>query len=148
MKQFSEQSTGVQWGSIAAIIGLLFSGFGATLWAGGDLIIDQKYATDADVKAVQEQVVQQVEQIKGIVETNTRTVQATSASVDGLTLVVLDLRIRELQDVQFDLVSEKTNAGANWSNNDERELLDLRKALSDLNVQRDRLFQRILDRPQ
>lgn len=148
MKQFSEQTSGAQWGTIATIIGLLFGGAGAAVWAAGDLIIDQKYATDADVKAVQEQVVQQVQQIKDTVELNTRTVQATSHSVDGLTLVVLDLRIRELQDVEFDMESEKTNAGSNWTTDDNRELLQLKKSLSDLNVQRDRLFQRILAVPQ
>lgn len=143
-KKFSEQSTGVQWGTIATIIGLLFGGLGATIWAAGDNIIDQKYASDNDLKAVQEQFVQQFNAALATIEQNTATVKSTAASVDGLTLVVLDLRIGDLENIKFELESEKTNAGANWNTGDERELVGLRKSLGDLNTQRDRLFERIL----
>jgi hypothetical protein len=142
--KFSEQSTGVQWGTLATIIALLFGGFGAAIWAAGDNIIDQKYASDFDLKAVQEQFAQQFEAFQKTVEQNTSTLKSTAASVDGLTLVVLDLRIRDLEGIKFDLESEKTNAGANWNSGDERELVGLRKSLSDLNTQRDRLFERVL----
>jgi hypothetical protein len=142
--KFSEQSTGVQWGTLATIIALLFGGFGAAIWAAGDNIIDQKYASDFDLKAVQEQFAQQFEAFQKTVEQNTSTLKSTAASVDGLTLVVLDLRIRDLEGIKFDLESDKTNAGANWNSGDERELVGLRKSLSDLNTQRDRLFERVL----
>jgi hypothetical protein len=143
-KKFSEQSTGTQWGTIATIIALLFGGFGAAIWAAGDNVIDQKYATDDDLRSVQEQFVQQFNAALATVEQNTATLKSTAASVDGLTLVVLDLRIRDLEGIKFDLESEKTNAGANWNSGDERELVGLRKSLSDLNTQRDRLFERVL----
>ena len=143
-KKFSEQSSGVQWGTIAAIIGVIFSGLGAAVWSAGDNIIDQKYASDADLKAVQEQVVQQFDQIQATVKANTKSMQSTAASVDGLTLVVLDLRIRDLENIKYELETEKTNAGGTWNQGDERELVGLRKSLSDLNTQRDRLFERIL----
>jgi hypothetical protein len=144
-KKFSEQSTGTQWRTIAVIIGLLFGGLGATIWAAGDNIIDQKYATDFDLKAVQEQFARQFSAFQETVELNTATLKSTAASVDGLTLVVLDLRIRDLEGIKFDLETEKISAGANWNNGDERELVALRKSLSDLNTQRDRLFDRILN---
>jgi hypothetical protein len=143
-KKFSEQSTGVQWGTIATIIGLLFGGFGAAIWTAGDTIIDTKYSTDVDVQGVQKKFGEQFNAFQETVQANTASVQSTARSVDGLTLVVLDLRIRDLENIKFDLESEKTNAGVNWNNGDERELVGLRKSLSDLNIQRDRLFQRIL----
>lgn len=142
--KFSEQSSGVQWGTIATIIGLLFGGLGAAIWAAGDNIIDQKYASDKDLKAVQEQFVQQFNAALATVEDNTSTLQSTARSVDGLTLVVLDLRIRDLESIKFDMEVEKTNAGSSWNSGDERELVGLRKSLNDLNTQRDRLFERVL----
>lgn len=146
-KKFTDQSAGKQWSAIIGIIAVVFGGFGAAVWSAGDAIIDLKYATDADVRAVQETVVQQFEAIQRTVQLNTKTVQATSASVDGLTLVVLDLRIRDLEDDLIDLESEKIGAGANWTARNERTMRDRDKALADLKVQRDRLFTRILDTP-
>ncbi len=145
--KFTDQSAGRQWGIIVTIIGVVFGGLGAAVWSAGDTVIDLKYATDEDVKAVQETVVQQFEAIQATVQANTKTVAATSSSVDGLTLVVLDLRIRDLEDDLIDLESEKLNAGDNWTARDERTMRDRDKALADLKVQRDRLFTRILDQP-
>jgi len=145
--KFTDQSAGRQWGIIITIIGVVFGGFGAAVWSAGDTVIDLKYATDADVKAVQETVVQQFEAIQQTVQANTKTVAATSSSVDGLTLVVLDLRIRDLEDDLIDLEAEKINAGANWTARNERTMRDRDKALSDLKVQRDLLFTRILSAP-
>lgn len=145
--KFTDQSAGRQWGIIITIIGVVFGGFGAAVWSAGDTIINLKYATDEDVKAVQETVVQQFEAIQATVQANTKTVRATSASVDGLTLVVLDLRIRDLEDDLIDLESEKINSGANWTARNERTMRDRDKALADLKIQRDRLFTRILDTP-
>jgi len=144
-QKFTEQSAGRQWSTIIGIIAVVFGGFGAAVWSAGDAVIDLKYATDADVKAVQETVVQQFQAIQRTVQANTATVQATSSSVDGLTLVVLDLRIRDLEDDLIDLESEKLNAGANWTARNERTMRDRDKSLDDLKVQRDRLFTRILE---
>ncbi len=145
--KFTDQSAGKQWSAIIGIIAVVFGGFGAAVWSAGDTIIDLKYATDEDVKAVQETVVQQFQAIQRTVQANTATVKATSSSVDGLTLVVLDLRIRDLEDDLIDLEAEKINSGANWTARDERSMRDRDKALADLKVQRDRLFTRILDSP-
>ena len=145
--KFTDQSAGRQWGIIFTIIGVLFGGFGAAVWSAGDTIIDLKYATDEDVKAVQETVVQQFEAIQATVQANTKTVRATSASVDGLTLVVLDLRIRDLEDDLIDLEAEKLRVGSSWTPRNERTIRDRDKALADLLIQRDRLFTRILDSP-
>lgn len=146
-QKFTEQSAGRQWSAIIGIIAVVFGGFGAAVWSAGDTIIDLKYATDEDVRAVQETVVQQFQAIQRTVQANTATVKATSSSVDGLTLVVLDLRIRDLEDDLIDLESEKINSGANWTARNERTMRDRDKALADLKVQRDRLFTRILDTP-
>jgi hypothetical protein len=146
-KKFTDQSAGRQWSAIIGIIAVVFGGFGAAVWSAGDTIIDLKYATDEDVRAVQETVVQQFDAIQRTVQANTATVKATSSSVDGLTLVVLDLRIRDLEDDLIDLESEKINAGDNWTARNERTMRDRDKALADLKVQRDRLFTRILDSP-
>lgn len=146
-QKFTEQSALKQWSAILGIIAVVFGGFGAAVWSAGDTVIDLKYATDEDVKAVQETVVQQFDAIQRTVQLNTATVKATSSSVDGLTLVVLDLRIRDLEDDLIDLESEKINAGANWTARNERTMRDRDKALADLKVQRDRLFTRILDSP-
>ena len=146
-QKFTDQTAGKQWSAIIGIIAVVFGGFGAAVWSAGDTVIDLKYATDEDVKAVQETVVQQFTAIQQTVQANTKTVQATSSSVDGLTLVVLDLRIRDLEDDLIDLEAEKINSGANWTARNERTMRDRDKALADLKVQRDRLFTRILDTP-
>jgi len=146
-KKFTDQSAGKQWSAIIGIIAVVFGGFGAAVWSAGDTVIDLKYATDADVKAVQETVVQQFEAIQHTVQANTKTVQATSSSVDGLTLVVLDLRIRDLEDDLIDLEADKAAAGSAWTARNERTMRDRDKALADLKVQRDLLFTRILSAP-
>ena len=144
-QKFTDQSAGRQWTAIFLIIGVVFGGFGAAVWSAGDTIIDLKYATDADVKAVQELVVQQFNAIQTTVQANTKTVQATSSSVDGLTLVVLDLRIRDLEDDLIDLEAEKIRVGTSWTPRNERTIRDRDKALADLLIQRERLFTRLLE---
>ena len=146
-QKFTEQSAARQWSAILGIIAVVFGGFGAAVWSAGDAVIDLKYATDADVKAVQETVVQQFEAIQHTVQLNTATVKATSSSVDGLTLVVLDLRIRDLEDDLIDLEADKAVAGSSWTARNERSMRDRDKALADLRVQRDLLFTRILSAP-
>lgn len=143
--KFTEQKASVQWGTLAAVIAFLTGGFGTiALWA-ADSKIDEKYATDEDLKAVQEQVVSQVEVITTTVQANTRTVQATASSVDGLTLVVLDLRIRDLDEELVKLERSKRNSPNDWGERDELNLRDREKAVADLKIQRDRIFTRILE---
>ena len=143
--RFTEKSASIQWTSIVVIITLLTGGLGAiVLWA-ADARIDQKYATDKDVQAVQKLVAEQVEIITSTVKQNTKTVRATAASVDGLTLVVLDLRIRDLDDEIIDLRRSRDRNPSSWSSQDERSLRDRLSALSDMQLQRNVLFQRALN---
>jgi len=144
-QKFSDQSAGGQWATLLTIMALLTGSFGGlVLWA-ADARIDQKYATDKDVRSVQAEVAAQVQIITETVQQNTRTVQATATSVDGLTLVVLDLRIRDLDDEIFDLQRDKIRGPGSWSDRDERGLRDRLSGLADLRIQRDRLFTRILE---
>lgn len=145
MAKFTELSQGIQWSSLAGIVAFLTGAFGSIMLWAADSKIDEKYATDADVKAVQEQVVAQVEVITTTVQQNTRTVQATASSVDGLTMVVLDLRIRDIQEEIVLLEHEKTDNPNRWSDRDELNLRDRDKSLTDLKVQRDRIFSRVLE---
>ncbi len=145
MKKFSEHSGGIQLAQILGIMTLFFGVGGSfMLWA-ADQAIDDKYATDADLLAVQETVTAQVSQITTIVEENTRTVKATSNSVDGLVLVVLDIQISDLEDHITALELDKRNEAAAWNERDERNLRDRQKNLSDLDVQRDALFARLIN---
>lgn len=144
-RKFTDQSAGKQWLILGAFITFLTGSAGAVMVWAADAFIDQKYATDVDVRAVQELVVKQFEAIQHTVEANTKTVQATASSVDGLTLVVLDLRIRDLEDDLIDLKAEKVRVGTGWTPRNERTIRDRDKALADLLIQRDRLFTRILE---
>lgn len=145
MKKFSEHSGGIQLAQILGIMTLFFGVGGSfMLWA-ADQAIDDKYATDADLLAVQETVTAQVSQITTTVEENTRTVKATAHSVDGLVLVVLDIQISDLEDQITALELDKRKEAAAWNERDERNLRDRQKNLSDLDIQRDALFARLLD---
>lgn len=143
--KFTDRSAKSQLAIIGIITSIIFGGLGAAVWSAGDTVIDLKYATDKDVLAVQETVQQQFESISETVKANTATVQATANSVDGLTLVVLDLRIRDLDNELFESNRERTASPGSWSDRDERNLRDRTKALADLKVQRTRLFTRILE---
>ena len=145
MAKFTELSQGIQWSSLAGIVAFLTGAFGSIMLWAADSKIDEKYATDEDLKMVQEQVVAQVEVITRTVQQNTRTVQATASSVDGLTLVVLDLRIRDLDEELVKLERSKRNSPNDWGERDELNLRDREKAVADLKIQRDRIFTRILE---
>ncbi len=144
-EKFTDKSARSQLAIIGIITSIIFGGLGAAVWSAGDTVIDLKYATDKDVLAVQEQVQQQFESISNTVKANTATVQQTANSVDGLTLVVLDLRIRDLDNEVFDLDRDRLASPGSWTDRDQRNLRDKEKALTDLRVQRDRLFTRILE---
>ena len=144
-QKFSDRSAKSQWTIIGVIASILFGGGGAAIVWAGDAALDLKYATDADVLAVQEQVQQQFESISDTVKANTATVQATANSVDGLTLVVLDLRIRDLDNEMIDMDRDRVANPTTWTDRDQRNLRDRQKALADLKIQRDRLFTRILE---
>ena len=144
MKKFSEHSGGIQLAQILGIMTFLFGVGGSfMLWA-ADMKIDEKYATDEDLLAVQETVTAQVTIITTSVEENTKTVQATASSVDGLVLVVLDIQISDLEEEIAALEREKREEAAAWNERDERNLRDRQKKLADLGVQRDALFARLI----
>lgn len=142
--RFTAKSAGVQWATLVTIITVLTGGLGAAvLWA-ADARIDEKYATDEDLRAVQETTSQQFKAIGESVTKNTETLQRTAGSVDGLALVVLDLQIEKIENAIIDLEDEKQDAGSAWGTRDEQELRAKEKALSNLRLQRDKLFERIL----
>ncbi len=147
MAKFSEASTVSQISQILGLVAVFMTLFGAALFALADQQIDAKYATDADLLAVQETVVLQVETITKTVQENTKVVRATSNSVDGLALVVLGLQISDLDDDIIDLEAEKRNEGAGWNERDERGLRDRQRALSDLELQRAALLERLVAGP-
>ena len=147
MPKFSEASTVSQVSQLLGLVAVMMTIFGAAFIALADQQIDQKYATDEDLAAVQAQVVTQVETITTTVQENTKVVRATSNSVDGLALVVLGLQISELEEVIIDLEAEKRKDGAAWNERDERNLRDRQRALSSLEIQRTALLERLVAGP-
>ena len=145
--KFSDASPISQISQILGLVAVFFTIFGAAFYALADQRIDAKYATDADLLAVQETVVLQVETITRTVQENTKVVRATSNSIDGLALVVLGLQISDLDDVIIDLEAEKRKEAAAWSERDERGLRDRQRALSDLELQRAALLERLVAGP-
>lgn len=147
MAKFSEASTISQMSQLLGLVAVFMTIFGAAFIALADQQIDQKYATDEDLLAVQEQVVLQVETITTSVEENTKVVRATSNSVDGLALVVIGLQITDLEDTIINLEAEKREEGAGWNERDERNLRDKQRALSSLEIQRTALLERLVAGP-
>lgn len=144
MKKFSEQGAGVQWSTIGAIIAVVTGGLGgAVLWA-ADARINEKYATDDDVRAIQQTTSNQVKRIEETVRSNTKFVRQVGDSVDGLTLVVLDIQIEELDDELVELEAEKENSAINWTTRDEQDYRAKILNIERLRQQRDKLFDRIL----
>ena len=145
--KFSDASPISQVSQLLGLVAVFMTIFGAAFIALADQQIDAKYATDADLLAVQETVVLQVETITRTVQENTKVVRATSNSIDGLALVVLGLQISDLDDVIIDLEAEKRKEAAAWSERDERGLRDRQRALSDLELQRAALLERLVAGP-
>jgi len=147
MAKFSEASTVSQISQILGLVAVMMGLFGAAFYALADQAIDQKYATDEDLAAVQMQVVTQVETITSTVQENTKVVRATSNSIDGLALVVLGLQISDLEEIIIDLEAEKRVEAAAWNERDERNLRDRQRALSSLELQRTALLERLVAGP-
>ena len=147
MAKFSEASTVSQMSQILGLVAVFMTLFGAAFFALADQQIDQKYATDADVLAVQQSVEAQVTVITTSVEENTKVVRATASSVDGLALVVIGLQISDLEEIIIDLEAEKREDGAGWNERDERTLRDRQRALSSLEIQRTALLERLVAGP-
>lgn len=144
MKKFSEHSGGIQLAQILGIMTFLFGAGGSfMLWA-ADAKIDEKYATDEDLLAVQQTTTAQVEIITKSIQENTTTVRATASSVDGLTMVVLGLQLTDLEGEISALEREKRDQGAAWNERDERNLRDRQRSLEDLERQRSIILDRIL----
>lgn len=147
MAKFSEASTVSQISQILGLVAVMMTLFGAAFYALADQAIDEKYATDEDLAAVQAQVVTQVETITTTVQENTKVVRATSNSIDGLALVVLGLQITDLEDQIVNLEAEKRREAAAWNERDERNLRDRQRALSSLEIQRTALLERLVAGP-
>ena len=147
IQKFTETTALKQLATVAAMIGALITTFGGlALWA-ADNKIDEKYATDADLKAVQVEVSKEIGELKTVVRENTMTVGHTVKSVDSLTLVVLNLQIEKIEDAISELEREKRTEAANWNEREEKDLRDNQRALADLEVQRRALFARLINGP-
>ena len=144
MGKFSEASPISQLSQILALVAVMMTIFGAAFIALADQKIDSKYATDEDLLAVQQTTETAVFEIKTAVEANTATVASTARSVDGLVLSILDVQISDAEDEIAALEADKRAEAAAWNERDERNLRDRQKALSDLTVQRDALFARLI----
>lgn len=147
MAKFSEASTVSQMSQLLGLVAVFMTIFGAAFIALADQQIDQKYATDEDLAAVQAQVVIQVETITKTVQENTKVVRATSNSVDGLALVVIGLQVSDLEDTIINLEAEKRREAAAWNERDERNLRNRQRALSSLEIQRTALLERLVAGP-
>ena len=147
MAKFSEASTVSQISQILGLVAVMMTIFGAGFIALADQQIDKKYATDEDLLAVQQTVETQVETITKTVTENTRVVRATSNSIDGLALVVLGLQLSDLEAEISALEADKRAQGAGWNERDERNLRDRQRALSDLELQRTTLLERLVAGP-
>ncbi len=145
MKKISDAGAGAQIGIILGIMTFFFGVGGSfMLWA-ADAKINEKYATDADLLAVQQTTNDAVFEIKTAVEANTATVAATAKSVDALVLSILDVQIDDIEDEIAALERDKRQEAAAWNERDERNLRDRQKELSDLSVQRQALFARLIN---
>lgn len=145
-KKFSDLSAWKQ------ILQLIAMGLAAGLpvmavlaWA-ADQRINEKYATDQDLAAVQEQVTRSVEELKSESAANTSALKQTARSVDSLTLTVIDLQIRELSDDIERLMRERRADGNDWTTAQAARLREKERALADLEAQRKVLFQRLISR--
>ena len=147
MAKFSEASTVSQISQILGLVAVMMAIFGTAFIALADQQIDKKYATDEDLLAVQRTVETQVETITKTVTENTKVVRATSNSIDGLALVVLGLQLSDLEQEISLLEAEKRRDGAAWNERDERNLRDRQRALSDLELQRTTLLERLVAGP-
>ena len=107
MSKFSEASTISQISQILGLVVVMMTIFGTAFVALADQRINEKYATDEDLRAVQETVEAQVTRIEETVTTNTTTVRATADSVDALVLSVLGLQISDLEEEIVELEREK-----------------------------------------
>jgi hypothetical protein len=116
---------------------------GTILWA-ADVRIDEKYATDEDLKAVQENLYIQIDGLADKVERNTDASTKTARSVDALTLSILDIQIADLEADIHQLEREKRQQGAAWVESEERALREAQRRLDDLQAQRAILFQRVI----
>ncbi len=144
MKKISDAGAAAQIGIILGIMTFFFGVGGSFLIWAADAKINEKYATDEDLLAVQTETKEAVFEIKTAVEANTATVASTARSVDGLVLSLLDVKIADAEEEIAALEREKRQEAAAWNERDERNLRDRQKALSDLTVQRDALFARLI----
>jgi len=144
MKKLSDQGL---FGQLATVCGIV-AAFGIPLGAGllwaADVKINEKYATDSDLKSVQEVIRSQVINIQASVDQNTKSVNRIGESVDGLTLVVMDLRRDRLAEEIRIIKMTKSRRADQWTDMEARNLRMKEQALSDLNTQRKALFNRVI----
>ena len=144
MKKLSEQGLFGQLATVAAIVATLGVPIGAGLLWAADIKINQKYATDSDLRTVQTVVQSQVINIKTSVDKNTKSVNRIGETVEGLTLVVLDLQRDRVAEEIRKIEMAEAKRGDAWTDMEARNLRMKKQALSDLNTQREALFNRVI----
>ncbi len=140
MRKLSDQTPFGQLMSLLTLLTVLVTLFGSVVLLAADKAIDQVYATDADLQAVQRQVAAQVEEIKQTVNKNTDVSNQTAQSVQALALSIVTIQIRDLEPDIQELEREKRLQGTEWSTAEERTLRQMQRTLMDLEKQRNTLF--------
>ena len=128
-------TTSQQLGAIlATVLTAMTAGGGIVLYV-IDSSIDQKYATDMDVRLIRVSVEENQDEIIRTQET----VEETQKSVHELTIIVLDGEISRTENAIRELESKET-----LTNQERQYLADLRRKLNDLQLQRQAIFERTM----
>lgn len=139
VKKLSEQGPIGQFFSVLAMIGIsgsvVLSGL---LWA-ADVRINQKYATDQDLANIKTTVNKKLGDLENAVRTNTDAIQEIPKSINTLMLGVITLQISDIERV----ISEMEQRQNSWTSTDAATFREKKRALRDLNTQRDSLISRI-----
>lgn len=142
MTKFSERTVWGQMGIIFSLCATMGVPAGLIVITAADAKIDSKYATDTDLETLQEQLSRQMASVQESVEENTGEVKVALASMDSLSMMVLDIQIATLEDT----ISRLDATRSEWSRAEEQIYREKRRALEDSERQRQELYGRILER--
>lgn len=102
------------------------------------------FPTKAEVNASVLRIEREVQEITAAVRRNTEVLTETNDSVLGLQLSLLDIKIEDVEE-EIAYLEGKQDSGR-WDDHDESSLRRKQKQLRDLDVQRTRLFEMMIDR--
>lgn len=136
LQSMPQLNAGQLLGAIFGAVAIAMAGSGGFVLMMLDPSIDLKYATDEDVTIVRLAVQSNEREIQETKET----VEDTQQSVHDLALVVLNSEIRRTESSIRELEAKETLT------NQEREYLaTLRRQLRDLQIERERIFERTMN---